>query len=396
MFYRQESDLSAATAKSLSLRELAIHQIGSHLNLYKAMLLGSSPRSGDINSSDESKLHRKSSFMFSCEDIMVDSTSILKDSRHPSHTHLAHGKQDGTTHRVVTLNRTQSAVGQVTRKPSCRRQRNFSESDYDPVFNKNLSFCNLSSNDKKITLIGSTELVSEESQKKKFAVHPASSSDNGKVVKKRESIIDKISRYIDLSLCLNPVFLLLAGSVMMMAVGMPHCLYFLPTYAMNAGLSSSDASLLLSLSAVFDLGGRLVFGFLLDLNLFPKYLAYASMMFLSGFAAISLPSATTFVEISVCMGCYGVGTGSWFLMVPLLLAEQLGVEKIASSYGLVRFFQSLTNFSGPMISGYLYSSTGSLQASFYFMGSSILIGGVVILFLPLALRCAKKRNQPEQ
>ena len=34
----KRSDTSSS--KSLSLRDLAIHQIGSHLNLYKAMLLG--------------------------------------------------------------------------------------------------------------------------------------------------------------------------------------------------------------------------------------------------------------------------------------------------------------------------------------------------------------------
>lgn len=38
-----------------------------------------------------------------------------------------------------------------------------------------------------------------------------------------------------------------------------------------------------------------------------------------------------FLGLSACMACYGVGTGSWFLMVPLLLAEQLGVEKIRNA-----------------------------------------------------------------
>ena len=131
-----------------------------------------------------------------------------------------------------------------------------------------------------------------------------------------------------------------------MRAGMPHCLFFLPTYATSVGVSSTDASFLLSLGAIADLGGRLTFGFVLDLNLFPKYLAYASMMLLAGLAAITLPSATSFTEITVVMSCYGIGTGSWFLMVPLLLAEYLGVDRIGSSYGLVRLFQSVTNLSG--------------------------------------------------
>jgi hypothetical protein len=85
---------------------------------------------------------------------------------------------------------------------------------------------------------------------------------------------------------------------------------------------------------------------------FPKYLAYSSMILLAGLSAITLPSATTFSEITVCMSFYGIGTGSWFLMVPLLLAEYLGVERIGSSYGLVRLFQSVTNLSGILYAGW--------------------------------------------
>ena len=262
--------------------------------------------------------------------------------------------------------------------------------------------------DAKISLIGSTELVADiDKPTKKFTVQPAServasvstkpSSDKVSVrsAGRLDCLGNCVRNYLDVSLVQDPVFLLLAGSVMMMAVGMPHCLFFLPTYAESVGISSEDASLLLSVSAIFDLGGRLIFGFLLDLNLFPKYIAYATMIFLSGLSAVTLPLATTFFEVSVVMACYGIGTGSWFLMVPLMLAEQLGVERIASSYGLVRLFQSFTNLSGPMISGYIFSRTGSLVPCFYFMGSSMLTGGIIIIFLPLALkRQARKKEQP--
>ena len=331
---------------------------------------------------------------------MVDSTSILKDSRHPSHTHLGQGGA-GQIHRVVSLNRTHSMVDRNGGSP--RRRRFYSASERDPSFSKHSSFCNLTGKERKVSLIGSTDFLAESPKvPAKFSVQPATfhlSSDTGETGDKTEtkqeqktSCFDKICKYIDFTLCQNPIFLLLAGSVMMMAVGMPHCLFFLPTYAVSVGIETTDASILLSLSALFDLGGRLCFGFLLDLNLFPKYLAYSSMMLLAGLAAICLPSATSFTQITVCMACYGVGTGSWFLMVPLLLAELLGVERIASSYGLVRLFQSITNLSGPMVSGLIYSNTGTLGPAFYFMGSSMLLGGLSILFLPLAIRFQSTRK----
>lgn len=251
-----------------------------------------------------------------------------------------------------------------------------------------------------MSLIGSTELFSIPPQEmkptRKFILQPV--ADTQKQVgsefkeKKKFGVLKTINKYIDLTLVKDPVFLLLAASVMAMAVGVPHCLFFLPTHAKLIGLPATDASYLLSISAIFDLAGRLVFGFFLDLNLFPKYLGYSLMMLIAGISAICLPSTNTFYEIAVCMSFYGVGTGGWFLMVPLLLAEHLGVENIASSYGLARLFQSVTNLSGPMISGLLLDQTGTLTASFYMMGVSMSLGSLVILFLPLAIKKVEAKN----
>lgn len=89
-------------------------------------------------------------------------------------------------------------------------------------------------------------------------------------------------------------------------------------------------------------------------------------------------------QVAMCMGFYGLGSGGWFLMVPLLLAENLGVENIASSYGLVRLFQSIKNFCGPIIAGLLMDSTGTPSSSFYFMGVHMALRSVIIMMLPAA------------
>ena len=84
-----------------------------------------------------------------------------------------------------------------------------------------------------------------------------------------------LSRYIDLSLTGNPVFLLFTSTVMLMAVGCPHVLFYLPDYAYSAGLSKNDCSLLLSISAILDLLGRLGFGWIADLHIFSSTRAYS-------------------------------------------------------------------------------------------------------------------------
>ena len=54
-------------------------------------------------------------------------------------------------------------------------------------------------------------------------------------------------------------------------------------------------------------------------------------------------SSSPALAMVLVSGAYGLGAGIWFLMVPLLLSEYLGVERIAASYGLIRFFQSGAN-----------------------------------------------------
>ena len=406
---------SGTNAKSLSLRELALHQIGSHLSLYKSMFLGSGSNIKKPVPCPEESCHchkktvkpRRSSYMFSIEDIMVDSTSVLKDARHPSHTHL----NGGETHRVVNLNRTQSAVGEIKSRKKSSRQRFYSENTFNMGgITRNSSFCQKSVDGLRMELIGSSELFATPitsprmiDKRGKFTLEPVKSTEEDKSSspKKRDNFLEEkghyivkaVEKYINIHLVKDPVFILLTGSVMFMAIGVPHSLFFLPSHAKFIGLPSNDASFLLSISAIFDLAGRLSLGFILDLNLFPKYICYSLMMFISGISAILLPSTQTFTQVAMCMGFYGLGSGGWFLMVPLLLAENLGVENIASSYGLVRLFQSITNFCGPIIAGLLMDGTGKPSASFYFMGVHMALGSLIILMLPAAMKRKKKNAE---
>ena len=100
-------------------------------------------------------------------------------------------------------------------------------------------------------------------------------NESDKPSKGKCSTLHSIINCIDFSLIRNPLFLLLASTVMLMAVGCPQALFYLPSYANSQGLDKSECSLLLSISAVFDLTGRLGLGYIADLNLFSNYKAYS-------------------------------------------------------------------------------------------------------------------------
>lgn len=89
-----------------------------------------------------------------------------------------------------------------------------------------------------------------------------------------KTIMQKVARYIDLSLLKNPQFLMMCFSVSLMSTGSPYMLYYLPAYVHAAGYSKAEAGYLVAISAALDLCGRLGLGWLSDLQLFDRRKGY--------------------------------------------------------------------------------------------------------------------------
>jgi len=86
--------------------------------------------------------------------------------------------------------------------------------------------------------------------------------------------MQRLTRYLDLSLLKNPQFIMMCFSVSLMSTGSPYMLYYLPAYVHAAGYSKSEAGYLVAISAVLDLCGRLGLGWLSDLKLFDRRKGY--------------------------------------------------------------------------------------------------------------------------
>ncbi|CAK1591704.1 unnamed protein product [Parnassius mnemosyne] len=199
------------------------------------------------------------------------------------------------------------------------------------------------------------------------------------VVEKKNGCVDKISRYLDVSLLKSWRFGLLCASVALMSCGSPYALYYLPAYTVAAGHSKSAAGHLVAISAVLDLCGRLGLGWLCDLHLFCRRKAYILSILVAGAAVLTLPSLTSWWALAIASGAYGLCLGCWFLLVPVLLADAFGTARIASSYGLVRMFQSLAAVSVPPTAGMVRDITGGYSWCFYGMGSCMVLGSIPVI-----------------
>ena len=149
-------------------------------------------------------------------------------------------------------------------------------------------------------------------------------------------------------------------------------------------------------ASVCDLVGRIGFGLFLDARVVNPNLIFSAVMFASAAAVFAVPDCRDVLALGVAVSVYAVGTGTMFLMIPLLLTEYLGVEQIGASYGMVRFFQAGANLLGPVLSGYLWESTGTLEATFYYMAAMMTVGSFASLLLSGSVRASQRRRNAEQ
>lgn len=87
--------------------------------------------------------------------------------------------------------------------------------------------------------------------------------------------------------------------------------------------------------------------------------------------------------IGFLSAAYGLCLGGWYLLIPVLLADFFGTERISSSYGLVRMFQSVGAISVPPLAGFLKDLTGGYEACFYCMGACMVLGSVPLIVLTI-------------
>lgn len=95
---------------------------------------------------------------------------------------------------------------------------------------------------------------------------------------------------------------------------------------------------------------------------------------------LTLPVAEfSLYSLGCAVGTYGFCLGSWYLLMPVLLADIFGTDRISSSYGLIRMFQSVGAISVPPLAGLLRDMTGGYEICFYCMGACMVLGSIPLI-----------------
>ncbi|OBZ87742.1 putative transporter ESBP6 [Choanephora cucurbitarum] len=195
----------------------------------------------------------------------------------------------------------------------------------------------------------------------------------------------RLSQMINFSVMKDARFVLfvVASNIGLFGYFIPY--FFLPSYATYIGLSETEGSALVAVSAAGNFVGRIICGFLADrigkinTNLIFTFISSLSCLLIWTFAG----SYGSLMAFSVV---FGLTSGSFFALISPLTAYLLGMELFPSGLSLLLLSNVIAVF-GSNIASAVESSVSSAPFFSYkmFAGVAYLIGAILLLILKLNL-----------
>ncbi len=147
----------------------------------------------------------------------------------------------------------------------------------------------------------------------------------------------------------------------------------------EVGIAPAFATVLVGIFAIFNGGGRPVFGWLTDL-LRPARAAILSFVLIGGVSLLlwQVPSELTYIAaFCILWGCLG----GWLAIAPTATARYFGTCDYPRCYGLVFLAYGAGAIAGPQLAGFIRDTTGSYLGVFPYIVGLAAVGMVVSFFL---------------
>ncbi|KAI9269223.1 major facilitator superfamily domain-containing protein [Phascolomyces articulosus] len=176
----------------------------------------------------------------------------------------------------------------------------------------------------------------------------------------------------------------LIGSVIAL-MGYLGPMFYLPKYAADVGIDSTDASNLLAIVCAMNAVGRVLFGYLADkigrLNMF------ITVSFLAGvFSFVIWPFATSYNILLVFCILWGLTSGMYYTLAAPITAGVVSMEKLSAGLSIVFIFSAISAMGTPIMAAIQQATpnNGYLGVQM-FDGAVYVLGALVCLYLKFRL-----------
>ncbi|XP_076435356.1 monocarboxylate transporter 14-like [Babylonia areolata] len=158
---------------------------------------------------------------------------------------------------------------------------------------------------------------------------------------------------------------------------------YLPNLAVSKGIPRDQAASLISIVGITNTVGRILAGLFTDLVRVRSIWLYVTSLFLAAAVNYVMPWCDSFALLAVAAAVFGLCMAVAVSMRTIVLTEQLGIEVLTQSFGIVAMFQGIAFTVNPPIAGKLMDVTGAYFWPFTLSGTLYVLSAVSCLIVGL-------------
>ncbi|XP_005104289.2 uncharacterized protein LOC101856201 [Aplysia californica] len=202
----------------------------------------------------------------------------------------------------------------------------------------------------------------------------------------------KLKRILPMKLLGNYQFLLLLITFTMWTA-QSVSLTYLPDLAVSLNIGRSDAAFLISIVGIANVLGRLLAGFITDCFRLPSIWLYVVALLMAAVTNLAFPFCNSYIFLQISCAVFGLCMAVAVSMRTIVLAEQLGIEVLTESFGVVALFQGMAFTVNPPVAGKLIDDFSSFKPPFIMAATMYAISALCSILVGCSSQAAARRRR---
>ncbi|XP_077011495.1 monocarboxylate transporter 14 [Tamandua tetradactyla] len=154
----------------------------------------------------------------------------------------------------------------------------------------------------------------------------------------------------------------------------------------------NDVFPLTSIIAIVHIVGKVVLGVVADLPCIRVWNVFLMANFTLVVSIFILPLMHTYAGLAVTCALIGFSSG-YFSLMPVVTEDLVGIEHLASAYGIIICANGISALLGPPFAGWIYDITQKYDFSFYICGLLYMVGILFLLIQPCLRMIEQSRRK---